>query len=405
MTITSEKISNSLRSLEKKLFKNNKLHKNKEKIQMEEFDLDVEMKKNFGFDIKAYQGNVQTNRVNRTNLFKKKKSKELNNENSKIQKNSEVNKKKEKIKVNRSSLFFNKFIKKRNKLTSKKRSKGPIVEFSTNKKLIKASTMFNSNIKLGNQNSNQLNEVPDFYKLNKMISKNSQNLMDLNEKNYKRKFEKYRKEKILNRKLPQRSKQKNTKRKIKTMFNYTKHIKQKKCFGDINDENIINLQSRADILYGYEKEMIKDLNGHKSDNEEERLRNTIKESNQVIGNPTEANKDLFANMKNLSETESYSKLGPRFSSFKIEDNQQNIKSQEIDQSNPIINDQNVFYENKENQEKKSKNLMKDLLKNEEEKEDDDVYEICSNDWENNVFGKHTPTKDFLQTEVMPDINS
>ena len=182
----------------------------------------------------------------------------------------------------------------------------------------------------------------------------------------------------------------------------------------MNDENIINLQSRADILYGYEKEMINDLNDSKTLNEDELISTQKKDPNKMIGVISEDKKHLFVNMNRKSETESISKLGPRFDSFAIKNDKEGGHfNKEAQDKLPVDSDNKVNAPNQlgnkfysfDNIKNDNKKFKKNIFENNQEHDDQSVYEICSDDWENNIFGKHTPTKDFLKTEVVPDINT
>ena len=409
MRITSDKISGSLKALEKKLFKNNKLYENKQVNKMEELDVDAEIKKQFGFDINAFQNMSTPSKNIKYCLFGKKKSNNKGTEPNKHTKKIENRVKNDISNQNRCNLFYNKFIRKKNKSGMDRKAKKPI-QMINNKNLIRSNKIF-GNVRM---NSLSKNEVPDFYKLNKMISKNNENIMDFTENKYKTKLENYKKEQLKNRKLPKMARKKNTKRKLITSFNYTKHIKQKKCLGDMNDENIINLQSRADILHGYEKEMINDLNDSKTLNEDELISTQKKDPNKMIGVMSDDKKHLFVNMNRKSETESISKLGPRFDSFAIKNDKEGGHfNNEAQDKPPVDSDEKAIapnqLENKfysfDNIKNDNKKIKKNIFENNQENDDQSVYEICSDDWENNIFGKHTPTKDFLKAEVAQDINS
>ena len=414
MITTSEKISGSLKSLEKKLFKNNKLHENKKEKMTGELDLDQEMKNKLGFDINNHQNNTSMIN-NRLSIFKKK-IKKVEPIITKNKKQKEIIPLNESMGRNRSSLFYNKFIRKNKQQKGSGQIKNPI-EPLTVKKVIQNSTMF-GNVNRFNRRSMPLaqEDIPDFFKLNKMIAnKGNGNIINLNEKKRDKRIENYKKDKIKNRKLPNLIKQKlNQRRGIRTSFSYTKLLKNKKNVEDMNNENIINLQSRADILKEYEQEIMKNLNVNKSF---ENISMNIESSkeNKVIGNVTKSNTELFDNLNKNSKNDGISKLDSKFISFSMKENENynfEKKSENFEESN-IINEHKIEANPFMNSvlALKSENKIFDYKgedlgsKKTKDKLEEVVYEICTNDWENNIFGKHTPNKDFLRTEVTPDVNS
>lgn len=398
MLVTAEKISGSLNSLEKRLFKNNKLHQSHTRSPDEEIDLEAEMKKRFGFDCRA-QRNGQTQKENHAGLFRKKA------------KNDEAAKKRNQTGIaeikggNRSSQFYNKFIKKGKQRRSEAGAKRPIEE-ATHKKPIKTNSRLRNGANLFGGNQREM-EVPDFYRLNKLISQNSENVMELNQGKYERRLETLRRERLKNRKLPNPNKQRGAQRRLKRSFNYTKLIKRKKHLGDQNDENIINLKSRVDILLDFRKEMGDEL---KQDSQDPPA--SVEEL-KMIGIPNNDEQKIAANLKEMSNSNSFSKLGPNFESFLLEERENVVDSENVNRGEKLREEEQV-----KSEELKKSSVFLDVKVEEEgglaefmskkktkKKINDVVYEIGTDDWENNVFGKNTPSKDFLQKKPKPSVKT
>lgn len=400
MLVTAEKISSSLNSLEKRLFNNNKLHQSPPRNHHEDIDLEAEMKRRFGFDARA-QKKATILKENQSGLFRKKTSNCATKKKRNAADNGDINR------GNRSSLFYNKFIKKSKQRRGGVKAKGPVQEM-THKKPIKSGTRL-WNVGASFQGPGAENDVPDFYRLNKLISQNSENVMDLSQARHERRAEALRKERLRNRKLPNPSRQRGPQRRLKRSFNYTKLIKRKKYLGDQNDENIINLKSRADILMDFRQEMFDDL---KQGSQEEALRATG-EGPRVIGVPNEDERRLAQHLKEVSPSNSFSRLGPNFDSFMIESRVENvvsenkvcselestkdhIKSEDLEKSLPLAEKEN-------NNEAELESFMS--KKKTKKKMNEVVYEIGTDDWENNVFGKNTPNKEFPRKNYKPNIKT
>ena len=403
MVITAQKISSSLNLLEKKLFKNNKLHEKKE--ASEEIDIEEEMRKKFGFDSKAHQSKpVQmVTSESKAKLFTRNR-KDANVLVPKKQSKPEPAQKAETFHKNRSSLFYNKFIRKKGPSDSRP-SMAHRGHMATSKKILaNPKPMVKSPFFGSSPRNPSENDIPDFFKLNKMISKNSTKVIDLNEKKYDKRLENYRREQLKNRKLPNLKKSKPNRRRLTTSFKYTRVLRDKKGVGDLNDENIINLRSRADILNQFEQEMLKDFNQGElkrsfSFNEE-----PPKKPNQIIGVVSENDAALFNNLEKESSKESFSKLEPKFKNFKMEEkSEKNNLLENTGTSTKLDYPTKLFLpEDAEGQEDhdKENGLLYDpkpdsTLEKFKAKEEEIAFEIGSDDWDNNIFGKHTPTKDFL----------
>jgi hypothetical protein len=410
MVITAQKISSSLNLLEKKLFKNNKLHEKKKNFLDDDVDIEEEMKKKFGFDVSAHKKQPVQVMRQKMSLFKKK------NVNNCIP----VVKKTEKKKVlpknenyggNRSSLFYNKFIRKRppsQTNTANKQKRGE-VQKNFNSRYLPSQRKTHIYGKMNGNASEK--DIPDFFKLNKMISQKNKNVIELQENKLDSKKEKLRKEQLKNWKLPNLKKKKSYPRRLKTSFKYTKLVRGKKSVEDQNNENIINLRSRADILNKFEQEMMQDLT---------KVQGSLKESfsfenldkfepNKIIGVPSKKSADLFNNLEDAKTEGPLSKFTSKPYTCDTGDKQKgenNLggKSGSNQEFSDRLhtgkeNEGNALEGTDKTRTKENNAVLLDNFEGAMGKSDlndnDVVFEIGSNDWENDIFGKHTPTKDFL----------
>lgn len=401
LATTAEKISGSLRQLEKKLFKNNQLHRSSRLNAGAEPDLEAEMKKKFGFDVHA-QGNGGRQKENQRGLFKKKAGAAKTGA---PVKRAEAKSKAEASGGNRSSLFYKKFIKKSTARKPERPSRGPLEE-ATHKKVVAARTRFrNGGARPGEE------EVPDFYRLHRLISQNRETVIDLSQAKPQRRLEALRRERLKNRELPHLHKPRAAKRRLKRSFNYTARVGRRKRLGDQNDENIINLQSRADILFGFEKEMIGDL----QDTPRKPGPRQPREAPKVIGVPSEADCRLLAQMKRASPSDSLCKLGPNFESFALDGSAQDADSRDAGSARAALPSGAVRLKGEaveggpvllaEAPVEGKAAFASEAEKLTNKKLEEVSYEIGSDDWENNVFGKHTPTKDFLRSGLSTDLKT
>lgn len=229
MVITAQKISSSLNLLEKKLFKNNKLHEKKKNILDDDIDIEEEMKKKFGFDIEAHRNKPIQVLPQKMSLFKKKNVGNIVTEVKKTEKKKVVSKR-DNYGTNRSSLFYNKFIRKKPTSqikTANKKKQGSDLKNSN--------TMYKQNYRKihrygsGNGQGNE-NDIPDFFKLNKMISNKNKNVIEIEEKKVDPKKEKMRKEQLKNWKLPNLKKKKVISKEVKNFFQIHQIGQRKKEF-------------------------------------------------------------------------------------------------------------------------------------------------------------------------------
>ena len=396
------------------------MHEKKVRNTSGDIDIEAEMKKKFGFNVKAHAHLNTLKEERKLGLFKKNKLGKEKGPIVNVKNNKKIISQNENFNGNRSSLFYNKFIRKQFSKKNVTNSKSKLDPKTIKKKLERRRIMTNFE-RRGMRGSKNDDDIPDFFKLNKLISNNNENLIDLSDKKYEKKLEVYKKEQLKNRKLPNLKKSKINHRRLKTSFNYTKIVKDRKRMEEQNDENIINLKSRADILVGYEKEMMKDLSeGKEPEQPSLVISHPEKEkTNAVIGRVTRVDSDLFKNVLESSPNESMSKLQPRFQSFSMQIQEGTSREagkeekKDAEESTKFLQPEESevnLFSTLEKEKKEEKELFEFenqlfTLKKPNKKLDEVVFEICSNDWENNVFGKHTPTKDFLKNEVAPNINT
>ena len=446
MEFTASKISNYLSNLEKKLFQNNKLHVEKQISRLEDIDPSKQFKNKFEFENNR-NGNEYSKPVphflvnpnhNSQHLQEESPKHKSNNTNGnckegvqgkifqRVRKMEGQPKTKDPVDISsynklkntvpsiesprvsmgddRYSRFFNKFI-----LKDKKVKKSIPTNNNSNSQNVFTKRV-PDNKKYSHLAPNRLergkggrmvqkdNDAPDFFMINRMFNKDAVEEYDPSKNiNGNHKNNKNDLENLKTRKLPDMKdlQQKPRKRRIRSSYTYKKTIQGKRCLEDYEDNNIINIKSKTDLLKAFEEDLYDEANSLPTENliniSQPNFQNiTAQKSNQQKNIDSQDNEDKTTNCFNTKfETKQNDSNETQLNlntTELIEDRDNNDSTKDLIEE---IGDK----ENKRTTVKQRKSSVsnKQRKKSLESQQPDVEYA----DWENDVFARRTPTKDFL----------